>query len=78
MSWHRDHAIHYFFNQEQDAFKPINWYFTLQHYAALLCATEWEMHPAAGEQRNLSTESLQACTPPNYRFKWCLCVESLE
>lgn len=47
-----------FFYQEQDTFKPIDWYFTLQHYAALLCAMELEMHPAAGEQHNISTESL--------------------
>lgn len=61
MSWHRDHAIHYsFFYQEQDAFKPINWYFTLQHHAALLCAMELEIHPAAGEHHNLSTESLRS------------------
>lgn len=55
MSWHKDHAILrfcFFFNQEQDGFKPINCYCILQHYAALLCATELEMHPAAGEQHN--------------------------
>lgn len=65
-----------FLNQEQDAFKPINWYTTSQHYTALLHAMELEMHPAAEELHNLSTESLHS--PPNYRFKWWLCVQPLE
>lgn len=49
MSWHRDHVIRYLFlPQEQDTFKPVNWYFTLQHYTAILCAMESEIHTAAG------------------------------
>lgn len=55
MSWHTDHVIHYLLLEEKDAFKPVNWYFTLQHYAAILCAMEFEIHPAAREQFNLST-----------------------
>lgn len=52
-------TIHFLY-QEQEAFRPINWYFTLQHHAALLCAMELEIHPAAGEHHNLSTESLRS------------------
>lgn len=59
MSWHTDDVIHYLFlPQEQDTFQGVNWYFTLQHYTALLCAMEFEIHTAAGEQFNLSTDNL--------------------
>lgn len=48
----------YFFPQEHDAFKPVNEYFTLQLYAGICCAMEFEIHTAAGKEFNLSTDNL--------------------